>query len=417
MPLTAAPAPAPPRLLDITRLVSRLGLGPLTGIDRVEAAYLAELIIRQDPLFLLCRTAYGYLLLPSSAGPELLDWLAGRIALPSRPHWIDRLRGRHGPRACGEAGLRTRALARCGLRGLRWMLSRMMPAGGQYFSVGHANLTRPHLRQLAAVPGLEIRVMIHDTIPLDYPQYCRADETRRFDDRFQNALKHADVILCNSAATAADVTRHAKALRQPLPPLVTAHLGVERPRPDRHTIIPSRPYFVILGTIEPRKNHALLLDIWEELSRRMPDAERPDLLILGRRGWNNQAVFARLDAFPGGVHERAGVSDAAVSALLSRARALLMPSHAEGYGLPMLEAASLGCPVIACALPATRELMGDYPVYAGPEDIYSWLETIITLSRPETTGPGIRQDGESGNRPRIVIPTWTEHFNIVLKQT
>ncbi|MGO4851889.1 glycosyltransferase [Phaeovulum sp. W22_SRMD_FR3] len=411
------PLTGPTRLLDITRLVSRLGLGPMTGVDRVEAAYLAELSGRLDPLLLLCRTSYGYLLLPKEAGTLLLSWLSEETALPAKAGWIDRLRRRDTPRARAEAGLRAQALSRCSHSGLRATLARWMPAGGTYFNVGHSNLSQRHLAQLAGVPDLEIRVMIHDTIPLDYPQYCRADEARRFDHRFQNVLIYADVILCNSEATAADVSRHAEVLHSPLPRLVIAHLGITPPQPDPHTICPSRPYFVVLGTIEPRKNHALLLDVWEELARRLPETERPDLLILGRRGWNNDAVFARLDACPLSVHERAGISDAAVAALLARARGLLMPSHAEGYGLPMLEAAAVDCPVIACPLPATLELLGDYPVYLEPEDIYSWLETIISMSRPETTGPDAKNDEESGNRPRIVIPTWTEHFNLVLNQT
>lgn len=56
-----------PRLLDVTRLVSRIGRGPLTGVDRVEAAYLAWLGPRPDTR-LLCRTPYGFLLLPGAAG-------------------------------------------------------------------------------------------------------------------------------------------------------------------------------------------------------------------------------------------------------------------------------------------------------------------------------------------------------------
>ncbi len=62
----------------------------------------------------------------------------------------------------------------------------------------------------------------------------------------------------------------------------------------------SRPYFVALGTIEPRKNHALLLDAWDLLAQRLPASAVPRLFIFGRRGWCNEAVFARLDALPAG---------------------------------------------------------------------------------------------------------------------
>ncbi len=77
------------------------------------------------------------------------------------------------------------------------------------------------------------------------------------------------------------------------------------------------PYMLVSGTIEPRKNHALLLEVWRRLG---PDA--PKLIVAGRRGWANDAVFAMLDARPANVLELPGLSSAALARLVQRAAAL-----------------------------------------------------------------------------------------------
>ncbi|MDT9702392.1 glycosyltransferase, partial [Streptomyces sp. P17] len=92
-----------------------------------------------------------------------------------------------------------------------------------------------------------------------------------------------------------------------------------------------RPRFVTLGTIEPRKNHALLLDVWDSLP-----PPRPQLVVIGRRGWADQALFARIAATPD-VAEFNTLDDGQVAAVLTGAQALLMPSFAEGFGLPLTE--------------------------------------------------------------------------------
>ena len=160
-----------------------------------------------------------------------------------------------------------------------------------------------------------------------------------------------------------------------------------------------------LGTIEPRKNHALLLDVWDGLAQGGGDI--PHLFIIGNRGWADPALLARLDAQPAGVTELRGLSDGAVAALVAGARALLFPTLAEGYGLPPLEAAALGTPVVCTDLTVLRETLLDYPVYLHPSDSYAWMETI----RAHADGSGGR-NGKAG----LDLPSWKDHFNAVLSR-
>ena len=197
-----------------------------------------------------------------------------------------------------------------------------------------------------------------------------------------------------------------------VPPGEIAHIGVDLAAPDPATIPPYEPYFVTLGTIEPRKNHTFLLDVWEALAERPPATGLPRLLILGTRGWCNEALFARLDAHPlrgTAIEERAGLSDGAVAALVAGAAGLLFPSLAEGFGLPPLEAAARGVPVVAAPLPVYRETLGDIGVYLPVTDRYSWVKTIEGLAEER-----LRAERTAPLRPAVDSPTWEAHFKAVL---
>jgi len=112
------------------------------------------------------------------------------------------------------------------------------------------------------------------------------------------------------------------------------------------------------------------------------------------------------------VHELAGLSDGAVAALLEHAQALLMPSFAEGFCLPLTEAASLGTPIVATPLAAVRERLGDHATYVAADASSSWAEKILQLTAQDRDA----QVALATKTTAIVIPSWTEHFNLVLKE-
>lgn len=405
----APPAEGPPILLDVSRLLSRVGLGPATGIDRVEAAWLAHL--QSDPRHLLLARLPGrQVLLPRAAGAALLGWLQDPQRIPPRGRGlIARLRRGDTPRIRAEEALARMAVATGSARGrfLARHIRAAFPGGGCWLALGHANLAPGPWRGLGR---LGRAVLIHDTIPLDHPAYTRPDQVGSFRRRLVAALGGADVILTVSEATRADVLRWRGRLQHAPRPgqrIVAAPIGTVLGAPG---VIPAdipldRPYFVAVGTIEPRKNHAVLLDAWEALARRLPSNAVPRLVIIGRRGWMNEAVFARLDALPPGspVIECAGLDDGAVSALIEGAHGALMPSRAEGFGLPLTEAAGRGVPVLAAPTPAGREVLGDDgAVWLDPDDARAWADAIARLA----AGPAQR-------RSKLAIRGWNDHFSRV----
>lgn len=418
------------RLLDVTRLASRPGRKP-TGVDRVELAYLRALLKRDTPIWGLARVAPGYVLLDRAGLTAFADRVEGRTPWGrGHPMWMAARR---------LTPLQRRAqsdLWRLGTRrALRQRLPRLLchlPSGIAYLNVGHSNLTRRTLSAIRAHPGARITVMIHDTIPLDYPQYQRPESVTRFAGLLRRVRDMADLVLCNSQLTADDVARH---LGPKAPPRLVAHLGVDMPQPSLGPLgfdLPAdRPMFVVLGTIEPRKNHAFLLDIWDQLAAEHSDLkhidpERPDpdpktpkphdpmpvLAICGARGWQNQNVFDRLDRSPlmgKDIFELPGLDDQTIASLIARANAMLFPSHAEGYGLPPIEAAMLGTPVISAPLPSVKEVLGELPVYLAVNDSYPWTKAIKSFGT-------VRQSGTVGTE-RFNPPTWDQHFNVVLRAT
>lgn len=402
--------PPPARLLDLTRLLSRLGKGQPTGVDRVEAAYLAQLLAMDAPAFGLIRTKVGHLLLDRAGMEQFSRLLSSNEPLP-RPDLLSRLTRRNDPvLARAETAIRRHAKARA--RRLTPMLRKHLPQGFSYLNTGHANLSDAVLTAIKSAGG-RVAVLIHDTIPLDHPEYTRADTIAGFDRKLAATAAHADLVIHSAAATRAQTETHL-ARHGRVPQGITAHLGLSALHPNA-TPPQTHPYFVALGTIEPRKNHAFLLDLWEKLQETLPAAEIPHLLILGRRGWANPDLLARLDAHPQrnrSIFERPNLPDDQVATYLAHARALLFPSHVEGFGLPPLEAASLGVAVIVPPLPIYRETLGNYPVYARLEDSYSWLETIIRLKdgNKERAGQGFEKTGGDA----VVIPQWSDHFNAVL---
>lgn len=387
------------RLLDLTRLVSRLGRGPQTGVDRVEFAYLSHLLTLDQPLFGLVSTPLGFLLLDRTGMSALRSLVLGETAL-GRADLLGRLSHRTDPRrAKADAATRRLAIARAPRPLLTRMLRRYLPEGSSYLNTGHANLSERTLRAIRKA-GLRVTVLVHDTIPLDAPHYCRAHTIPDFRRKMEAVAHHADLVIHTTHATRTRTEAQLARLGR-TPAGIIANLGVAVPQALPHPS--ATPYFVTLGTIEPRKNHALLLDVWDRLP-----VPKPALHIIGSRGWNNAAIFARLDALPpdAGIIEHHGLTDAQVATLIAGATALLFPSHAEGFGLPPIEAAALGTRVISSDLPVIRELLGDNAVYLDPTDVYSWMETIAALAKAPRA--------ENGQTKRFLPPTWAEHFKIVL---
>lgn len=159
-------------------------------------------------------------------------------------------------------------------------------------------------------------------------------------------------------------------------------------------------FLLAVGTIEPRKNLSTLLRAFEDVVRERP-AGSLKLVIVGRRGWMNDALFTRLES--SGVSERVlftgYLPDSDLRALYSSCRVFVFPSVYEGFGLPPLEAMRCGAPVVASRIPPLMETVEGAARLCGPDDPYEFARVIIELldsesARRELAGRGLRRAAE-----------------------
>ncbi|MFT4115570.1 glycosyltransferase family 4 protein [Bradyrhizobium sp.] len=389
-----------PAVFDISRLVSRAGFDTPTGIDRFELNYAKWAIERfGKDLHFVASGAFGHRGIPPAAARALItatsDKWRSSSGLDDQATTLERLARRidepvsmadiHiGNRGSGSATLAvTRALNAA--IALVWSPS-TVPPSSLFIHVSHSQIHRPSsygwLPRRACLPLF----YLHDLIPLLRPEFSRAGESDRHRKRVQTILRLHQLILCNSQTTARtlDELAGAEGLAQPLtavlPPGIEPTFLTFDPRARVRT---RRPYFVCVGTIEPRKNHTFLLDIWRQFVERH-GAAAPRLVIAGRRGWDNSHVFSLLNdlsAFQGSVIEADGLSDRALARLIGGASALLAPSHVEGYGMPVAEALAIGTPVIASNIRAHREVSRGRAVLLDALDGLGWMLAIDAYLR------------------------------------
>ena len=289
-----------------------------------------------------------------------------------------------------------RLLMRAALHGTR----RSQHAGSVYLNVGHTGLDSAALPAWLAHAGLRPIFMVHDLIPLTHPEYCRAGE----DDKHRRRIG-------NSADTIAALSHFAALRGAAMPTTLVAPLGAGVRRQQRGTPPRLHPYFVMLGTIEGRKNHLIILNLWRTLAARH-GAEAPHLVIIGQRGWESEQAVDMLErcaSLRSLVTELPECGDAMLSAYLDHARALLFPSFVEGYGMPLIEALDQGTPVIASDLPVFRELVGDIPDYLSPIDGLGWLDAISDYARADSPQRAAQIERMHGYR----APDWDHHFESV----
>lgn len=379
-----------PLLLDVSRLIWRRWSGTrATGIDRICLAWLEHYSAQAQAVVI---HRHGKAILPHSTSQALFNLLA-------RPG-----------RAGGDAIHFRAALSSLAIRRSGHLRDRLEGRGRFWLNPGHTGLDLQDILQWVRRRHVRPIHLVHDLIPITHPRYCREGEEARHRRRMCTVLDSASGVVANSEHTLDKLAEYAAAENRIMPPTAVAWPGTPalpfvpvRPEAD--------PTFVILGTIEGRKNHALLLSVWQKLVQAGNTIPAPRLVIVGRRGWQADAVFAQLDQgeFTRHVSEVGPLDDRRLASVFAGARALLFPSFAEGYGIPLVEALGAGVPVIASDLEVFREIGQGVPDLLPVDDVAAWCDAVSDYSQQ----PSSRRDAQLVRMKKFRVPDWHEHFATV----
>lgn len=217
-------------------------------------------------------------------------------------------------------------------------------------------------------------ITIHDLHFLDHPERTRAEIRRDYPALAPRHALEADQVVVSSRTTAHDVQH---TLGVPAARISLCYPG--RPPWPRREQEPAEGCVAFLGTIEPRKNLGLLLDAYERLLVRRPAT--PPLVLAGRASAADDGVVKRCRRPPlnGRVELPGYLAAAQREALYRRALVFVMPSHNEGFGMPVLEAMTVGVPVVAANRGALPEVLDGAGVLVEPDDVVGLADRLAAL--------------------------------------
>lgn len=263
--------------------------------------------------------------------------------------------------------------------------------------------------------GVGVYFVCNDTLPLSRPDCFPPDVQQVFKRWFETITTNADGIACISRSTELAVKRWLDALQVPRP--APLHLGHFCLGSDIGTGLPAgrlvgepqamigriaeTTAVLVVGTMEPRKGHAQTLAAFERLWAKGMEVA---LVLVGVPGWMTEVTARRVRH-----HEEFGrrlfwfmaADDDVLSLLYTHCKVLLMPSEAEGFGLPLIEAARHGLPVLCRDLPVFREIAGAHASYFSGYDAASLANAVGAWMR-------LRQAGTAPASSGMRCPTWEE---------
>lgn len=283
--------------------------------------------------------------------------------------------------------------------------SRQLPAQGWPpgdWWVGRAdvvhgtNFTVPPMRRAATL------VTVHDLAPMRFPELCSATALQ-YPDLVRAAVRRGSHVHTPSRAMAEEVVEllgapeeRVHVIGPGVAPVLAAAEGSARP-------FDGKPFILALGTVEPRKDLPLLVRSFAGLAQDQPDLL---LVIAGADGAGAPALDRAIAALDPSVRARVRrlgyVHEGRRAELLRSASVLAYPSVYEGFGLPPLEAMSVGVPVVATAAGAVPEVVGDAALLTPPGDADALTDALRQVSTDET----VRVRLVAAGRLRVAPQTW-----------
>jgi glycosyltransferase involved in cell wall biosynthesis len=266
----------------------------------------------------------------------------------------------------------------------------------------------PLLQRLREDYGIRFATIVYDLIPDLFPEFTGPYLTELFRFWLCNVVPRADRVFTLSRASAHDLRRVMARRGLPVPEAVILPPGARKVRQKpRFRKTMARPFILFVSTIEPRKNHALLLAVWERLLASMAPERVPDLVFAGRLVGGMVERFNKSIGHPD-LRARVKImlepDDQQLAALYAGCLFTVFPSLYEGWGLPVGESLGWGKPVAASNRSSIPEAGGAFCAYFDPENVDDATAVIRDLIETPERVAELKRRIKKGFRP----PSWAD---------
>lgn len=269
--------------------------------------------------------------------------------------------------------------------------------------------------------GGRVVYVIHDLIPIRYPEFCMKESVEYFTCWFHETLKYADAYIAVSKTAMEDVQLYLldNNVKMNHYSFDYFRLGADHKkqniesisvRHDLSSVFDSvASVYLIVSTIEPRKNHKYLLRTFEELWNRDSNAI---LLIVGQIGWQVEELIKQIKThvqYDKKLIMFNDLDDNELAYCYKHARVLLFPSYTEGFGLPIVESLQAGLPVLASDTPIHHEVGRNDIKYFDISDHLSLVKLIESIEKGEVILKNIKHNP-------VKITSWKESTEELLSK-
>jgi glycosyltransferase involved in cell wall biosynthesis len=239
-------------------------------------------------------------------------------------------------------------------------------------------------------PDIRIVPFVHDVLIWRHPEFFPRADRPMFVRAFLHLAALSSAILTSSRYVADEVRACCEAYGIVSPPVFPIGMANARlssapeAKPQLISGLAGRPFVLCVGTIEARKNHILLLEVWDRLHAKY-GAATPVLVFAGKRGWKVDGLFAGITTRPWCASHlllTGSVDEAALAWLYAHCWFTLYPSRAEGWGLPIGESLAAGVPCAAAGETALPEAGGELVIYFDPNSVTSATHAVERLLEP-----------------------------------
>jgi glycosyltransferase involved in cell wall biosynthesis len=245
------------------------------------------------------------------------------------------------------------------------------------------------------------RVMtIYDLTCIKYPEYTDAT-VQAYAQQVKRCLSWTDLVLTISHSSKQDIVDYLgfPADRIHVTPLASRYTtgalsAVHQAQLQKTTGFDfTQPYILFVSTIEPRKNIIALVEAFDQLKQTHQIEHQ--LVLIGQKGWRYEPIFDRIQRSPyrSQIHHLRYLSDDLVALFYAKADVFVYPSHYEGFGLPVLEAMTLGAPVIASNTSSLPEVAGAAAILVSPDDTDALADAILRVVTDRTLRDRLIQSG------------------------